>query len=164
MRLFSPILPSVPTGGTSIAKALKRLRTDNGISPDQLADGAGISRSTVYRIEGGEIADPDLATLRGLVKALNVSMSHFFAQVEAGDADTRGPSEQPRRSVLSPEDVLLLERLAWACAHAATSSRRLHLRSVLSELAIGFRAAADPTSDGLDRAIENARMDLEHTG
>lgn len=161
MRLVSPILSNVTNIGTPIARAIKRLRTNIGMTPDELADAGGVSRSTVYRIEGGEIGDPDLTTLRGLAKALEVTLSEFFLHVEKEGGESLVSGQVSERSASASEEVLLLERLAGACARAAAVSRRAILRVILKEMAVEFRVAAHPTAEGLDRAIERVNEQLE---
>lgn len=155
--------------GTPLGSALRQLRTDAKLSPDELADEAGVSRSTVYRIESGEVADPDLPTLRGLANALELPLSELFRHVETltasrhiGDLqpspDTGGPSGPATLPGLGPPAELLaeqsefLERLAWACLRGANSAERFTAQSLLEELAVSFRRAADPTATVSARA------------
>ena len=52
--------------------------------------------------------------------------------MEAQTDDSLVAAGAPEGAALAPEQVLLLERLTWACGHAAATSRRANLRSVLN--------------------------------
>ena len=55
----------------SIADDLQRLRKTTGLTQDQLATAAGLSRMTVQRIESEEI-DPRLSTILEMSRALGM--------------------------------------------------------------------------------------------
>jgi transcriptional regulator with XRE-family HTH domain len=59
---------------TSFGQYIVQLRDKNGISQRKLAEKAGVTNSTISRIESG-IVKPDLATLEKLANALNVDKS-----------------------------------------------------------------------------------------
>jgi len=61
----------------TLARNLSAARTATGLSQDQLAGAAGISRATVIQLEAGE-GDPRLSTLTGLATALDVSPVFFL--------------------------------------------------------------------------------------
>jgi XRE family transcriptional regulator, regulator of sulfur utilization len=58
----------------TLGATLTRLRHDRGLAQEALAFKAGLSTSTISRIERG-LHVPDIATLRKLAKALNVPLS-----------------------------------------------------------------------------------------
>lgn len=66
------------TFDNTIASNLKRLRADNGLTLDQLADASGVSRAMISRIERAE-ASPSALLLAKLCAALGTSLSAFFA-------------------------------------------------------------------------------------
>ncbi|RYF33559.1 MAG: helix-turn-helix domain-containing protein [Comamonadaceae bacterium] len=57
----------------SISDDLQRLRKTTGLTQDQLATAAGLSRMTVQRIEAQEI-DPRVSTLLELSRALGMEL------------------------------------------------------------------------------------------
>lgn len=62
----------------TVAVRLKTLRTERGLTLDQLAEQSGVSRAMISRVERGE-ASPTAALLARLCSALGVSLSVFFA-------------------------------------------------------------------------------------
>lgn len=60
----------------SLAKRLKQLRADKGMTQRQLAEGAGLSLAYIGRLEIGRY-DPQLSTLRRLAKALKCKVSEL---------------------------------------------------------------------------------------
>ncbi len=56
-----------------VAMRLKKLRRDRGLSQEELAAKAGISRTYLARLETAR-QDPTLATLEKLAKALRVKL------------------------------------------------------------------------------------------
>lgn len=65
----------------AIAKQLQAVRTLMGVSQQDLADGAGIPRSTVAKILAGTHAI-DISQLRALCQAFDISMSTLLLEVE----------------------------------------------------------------------------------
>ena len=65
----------------SLAEALRRLRAQRYLSQAELAAKAGISRTTIARIEAGEIV-PYPRTVRKLAEALEVEPSVLAAPEE----------------------------------------------------------------------------------
>ncbi|NTE85178.1 helix-turn-helix domain-containing protein [Agrobacterium rubi] len=63
----------------SIAERIKHLRTQGGLTLDQLASASGVSRAMISRIERGE-ASPTAALLARICAALGLSLSGFFAE------------------------------------------------------------------------------------
>jgi DNA-binding XRE family transcriptional regulator len=60
-----------------LAARVRHLRRARGLTQQQLADNAGVSRASVARIEG-ESATPDLSTLAKLAEALGVEVGDLF--------------------------------------------------------------------------------------
>ncbi|WP_375398012.1 helix-turn-helix domain-containing protein [uncultured Sphingomonas sp.] len=61
-----------------VGKRLHELRKRNGISQRELARRAGLTHGTVSFIEHGKIS-PSIGTMRQLLEALDLTLSHFFA-------------------------------------------------------------------------------------
>jgi transcriptional regulator with XRE-family HTH domain len=60
-------------------KQLQRLRTDRGLTQEQLAVTASLSRAFLTRLELGQ-HDPSLSTLVRLAKALRVSVTELLGE------------------------------------------------------------------------------------
>jgi len=60
---------------------LVRLRTNAGLTQQELSDAAGVSRSTVARIESNR-QSPGVETLTRLADALGVTLDHLTGGVE----------------------------------------------------------------------------------
>lgn len=71
-------LQSEPTIAQRVARNVARLRHEAGLTQQQLADAARVSRATVHLIESGQ-ADPRLSTLDLLARALNVDAAVLTA-------------------------------------------------------------------------------------
>lgn len=64
----------------SFSERLKKLRLEAGLSQEGLARAAGISLSSVCKLEQGDTIDPSLSTVTKLAKALNVDCRAFMDQ------------------------------------------------------------------------------------
>ena len=62
---------------TSIGLKIKELRTTQGLTLQQVADGAGCSAAYVSQIENDK-ASPSIATLKRIAKVLNARIVDFF--------------------------------------------------------------------------------------
>lgn len=66
-----------------VRAALRQLRTDAKLTPEEFADSAGVSRATVYRIEElNTTYAPRIETVSQLVKSRDLTLSAFFARIE----------------------------------------------------------------------------------
>ena len=67
---------------SAVADAVLYLRAHRkaaGLSPTALARAAGVSRSTVYRLENGDVQGVDFGVLGSLAGALGVEAGELFA-------------------------------------------------------------------------------------
>lgn len=97
----------------TLARNLSAARTAMGLSQDQLAEAAGISRATVIQLEAGE-GDPRLSTLTGLAMALDVSPVFFlFGRDELSAIATLHQSGDAKRvqAQLSKDEQEVMRRL-----------------------------------------------------
>jgi transcriptional regulator with XRE-family HTH domain len=78
-----------------IARQLYQLRDERGISPEELADRSGVSRSMIYRIESGQ-ASPTAVVLNKLAIGLGVLLPTLL-----GPGDYREPRLNLRHPVAS---------------------------------------------------------------
>ena len=64
--------------GSKIAKNLKKIRQDKGISQDRLSKLADLSLNTVVTVESGANPNPTIETLTRIAKALNVGVDNLI--------------------------------------------------------------------------------------
>lgn len=72
-----------PTDLPDFGSALRTLRTAAGLTQDELADRAGLSRATVGNLECGFARNPEVETIAALARALGLSFG-AFAGVASG--------------------------------------------------------------------------------
>lgn len=89
-------MPSPEDVAAALARNLRRLRTERGLSLDALAERAGVSRGMLLQIEQRRV-NPSLATLVRVADALDVSVNEL---VDLGASD-------PVRIVRADEAVAL---------------------------------------------------------
>src|SRR5690349_9536499 len=63
----------------SLARLVRSLRTDLGLSQDDLSERANVSRGWVSRVEKGDIKRPDPAILERLAAALNQPAANLLS-------------------------------------------------------------------------------------
>lgn len=61
-----------------IAKNIKKLRKEKGISQDRLSKLADLSSNTIVNIESGNNPNPTIETLQKIAKALGVSIEEII--------------------------------------------------------------------------------------
>ncbi|GAA5066124.1 XRE family transcriptional regulator [Thermocatellispora tengchongensis] len=76
-----------------LAERLAELRAERGWSLEELAERTGVSRSTLSRLERGEIS-PTAALLNRLCAAYGRTMSRLLAEVESGPPQVVRAAEQ----------------------------------------------------------------------
>jgi len=70
--------------GALVARNLRRLRVNKGLSQEALAIDAGVDRTYVSRLERG-LENPTVAVLEKLAKAVDASITEFFIQPARGE-------------------------------------------------------------------------------
>ena len=63
---------------STIAKNIKKLRKQRGLSQDKLSKLANISHNTIIKIESGAIQSPTMDTAQKIAKALGVSLDDLM--------------------------------------------------------------------------------------
>ena len=63
-----------------LAENIKRLRKEQSLSQDQLARKAGITYTTLAKIESGVNQNPTMKTLQGIAKALDVTLDELVSE------------------------------------------------------------------------------------
>lgn len=93
-----------------LADHLRGLRVDRGLTLQDLADGSGVSRATLSRIENGDVS-PTAETLGRLATAFGLPISQLLAPMEKGfpalvrhaeQSVWRDPCHGYSRRILSP--------------------------------------------------------------
>lgn len=64
----------------TIAHSVAALRREHGLSLDEVAARAGLSKSHVWEMEQGRSRNPSVATVRALAIAFGVSMSRILGE------------------------------------------------------------------------------------
>jgi len=116
-----PVSDISGTAGSTWATLLKTTRKSKGYTQDQLADEAGVHRTTVIRQERGE-GDPDRGIVRKLAGILGIPLDVALAALD-GDLDLNTlPPPLPREIAqlveiyarLDPEQrETMLQRVGW---------------------------------------------------
>jgi len=63
---------------STIAKNIRKHRTQKGLSQDKLSRLADISHATIIKIESGGIQSPTIDTVQKIAKALDVSLDELL--------------------------------------------------------------------------------------
>jgi transcriptional regulator with XRE-family HTH domain len=63
---------------SNIAKNIKKLRKEKGISQDKLSKLADLSLNTIVNIENGNNPNPTIETLQKIAKALGISIDELL--------------------------------------------------------------------------------------
>ena len=71
--------------GGIVARNIRRLRLERGLSQEALAVDAGIDRTYVSRLERG-LVNPSVAVLEKLARALSSNIEEFFTAPRAGES------------------------------------------------------------------------------
>ena len=101
------LTPNRPLTAESLGRLVRRLRAERGWNRDQLAQAAGLSRTTLTHLEHGTIARPQARTLQQLATAFEQPLELFerptvprrtsVSQAMGGGARWLAPSEQRLR-------------------------------------------------------------------
>jgi len=62
----------------TISQNIKRVRTKQGLTQDDLAKKADIKYSTLTKIEGGVVTKPSVQTIQKIAKSLGVPMEELL--------------------------------------------------------------------------------------
>ena len=61
-----------------LAKRIRRLRKKKKLSKEKLARLASVSLNTIVKIESGESKNPTILTIKGIARALNISLDELM--------------------------------------------------------------------------------------
>jgi transcriptional regulator with XRE-family HTH domain len=121
--------PAVPSQEINVARAVRRLRHEGGMSQRQLAGRMRVPRTYISKIENGK-AIPTLSSLQRLADALDTPVAALVQ-------DARSQREQARTEVL--EDAFLQEMLPMVAQLNAFQRQVVlsHARDMAREGALG---------------------------
>lgn len=78
---------------SSVGERIKALRTNLGLSADDLAEKIGKNRATIFRYENGDIESMPLEVLEPIAKALNVHPGVLMGWGEPSAFPNNSPEE-----------------------------------------------------------------------
>jgi transcriptional regulator with XRE-family HTH domain len=143
---------------SDVAATVRRLRHGRGLSADQLAARAGVSKGALVALENAA-ANPNLATLVRLADALGVSVSALVEQqdgrrVQVSDAAAteplwRGPSGGSLRLLLTTPTAAPVELWRWHLADGERYESHPHPAGVVETITV-ISGAAVITVDGTE--------------
>lgn len=110
-----------PEQAQELGRYLRRHRKDLRMATRQLAEHAGVDRTTIIRLEKGEFGRPNPEILRLVADALNISVADVFALADYAlptDLPTLKPYLRTKYRDLPNEDIERIE------AYAATLAKR----------------------------------------
>lgn len=146
---------------SDVAATVRRLRHDRGLSADQLAARAGVSKGALVALENAA-ANPNLATLVRLADALGVSVSALVEQqdarrVQVSDVSAteplwRGPSGGSGRLLLTTPTAAPVELWRWHLADGERYESHPHPAGVVETITV-ISGAAVITVDGTEYPV-----------
>lgn len=80
----------------TFARRLKRLRQEAGMSQEDVARKAGVSLSTIVKLEAGNV-EPTWATVRAIAKAIGVSVVKFEEEDTSEPDEPTAPKKPPKK-------------------------------------------------------------------
>ena len=141
---------------SDVAATVRRLRHGRGLSADQLAARAGVSKGALVALENAA-ANPNLATLVRLADALGVSVSALVEpqdgrRVQVSDAAAieplwRGPSGGSLRLLLTTPTAAPVELWRWHLADGERYESHPHPAGVVETITV-ISGAVVVTVDG----------------
>jgi transcriptional regulator with XRE-family HTH domain len=153
--------PGDPAVIAAVAATVRRLRQARGLSGDQLALRAGVSKGALVALENAA-ANPNLATLVRIADALGVSVSTLVQQdaahrVQISDAARteplwRGPGGSTARLLLTTPTAAPVELWRWELAAGEQYQSHPHPPGVTETVTV-ISGAAVLTVDGTDYDI-----------
>jgi transcriptional regulator with XRE-family HTH domain len=150
-----------PVVMSAVAHTVRGLRHDRGLSVDQLAARAGVSKGALVALENAA-ANPNLATLVRIADALGVSVSTLVEQdtarrVQVSDAAAaeplwHGPGGGTARLLLTTPTAAPVELWRWHLAAGEAYESHPHPPGVVETVTV-IAGAAVLTVDGTEYPI-----------
>lgn len=79
---------------TNIAPEIKRLRTQIGLTPSELAEKSNLSPAYISKLEKGEYKSLSLKTCKALADGLGLTLRDFLEAINFIDKNKERPSSQ----------------------------------------------------------------------
>lgn len=89
----------------SIGERIKARRKQLGINADTLAERVGISRSTLFRWEKGDIDKKDGVILNRIASALHTTSEYLFGLIDDPDAQASSHTEEGKTVTIYNDEV-----------------------------------------------------------
>lgn len=135
-----------------VRMALRKLRTDANLTPEEFADEASVNRATVYRIEDMDSRyGPKVETISALVASRGLSLTEFFARIE-GVTQAVLPSDQG-----STANEALHQGGRDVPASPVESDRLSRLEAEIATLKAEWRGVRDVTRSLFETAVVGAK-------
>lgn len=83
----------------SLGQALQKARRTAGLTQQELCNKAGLSYSTLAKIERGAIKAPSVFTIHNVATTLGVTLNDLMAEITPGSASPSTPKRQSRSGV-----------------------------------------------------------------
>lgn len=84
-----------------IGQAIKRLRSERGLTQEQFSDQCGVDQHYISNIERGK-RNVSVDIIERIVSYFGMSLSQFFESVERFDEPTSVASDLPTSSIVQP--------------------------------------------------------------
>lgn len=107
-----------------LAQRLFSLRSEKGLSLDQLGASSGISRATLSRIENAEVS-PNADTLAAICNSFGLPLSKLMAMVE--DSFTAHVPYEDQTEWTDPETGFTRRSVSPASSHLSATADEMHL-------------------------------------
>jgi XRE family transcriptional regulator of biofilm formation len=76
-----------------LGRRIQRLREQRGLTVQELADRAGTTYQSIWRIEREAQRDPSVALMRGIARALGVGVDHLVNMFGKDDESEKQPTQ-----------------------------------------------------------------------
>jgi len=154
MRTFNMANKQVTEFEKSLANRLKVLRSDNGLTLDDLASKSGISKATLHRIERCDVS-PTTSVLGKLCATYNLPLSALMIQVE----------EKLRPLITKNEQSIWIDKsIGYKRISVSPPDKNLSCEVLDCELAANSFASSDvPPVTNLEHHLYLLRGELEVT-
>jgi transcriptional regulator with XRE-family HTH domain len=144
-----------------VARNARRLREQRGASLSAVAAAAGISKSTLFKLERGE-GNPSVDTLWALAKALRVPVAALFAEDDEAAVDVLRFADAPLIARRGSRHVRGAAGQGLSMRHLLSRHVNGEIEVYCTDLEAGARREAHPHAAGvIEHAfVVHGRIDL----
>lgn len=118
-----------------IGQKIKRLRTKNGLTLEELASRSELTKGFLSQVERN-LTSPSIATLNDILEALGTTLAAFFKE------------EQEEKSVFTKEDYFVDERDGCIVNWIVPNAQKNEMEPILLELEAGGESQRFDPHDG----------------